>query len=265
MIGRIFDIKECSVHDGPGMRTTVFLKGCPLRCIWCHNPEGLSKHPCIMVKHTLCKMCGLCKKGCDHPECNGFSRCIHACPNGAISLSGKDYDHKELAKIILKNKVFFDASAGGVTFSGGEPLMQHEFLSQILDELSSVHTAIETSGYADSDVFSHIIGKTSYVMMDLKLFDDEKHKKFCGVSNKKILDNAKILMESGMDFEFRTPLIPGITDTEENLEKISEFTHGFKWEKIPYNNLAGLKYPMIGKEYPYDKYFQEENENESYS
>lgn len=263
MTGTVFDIKECSVHDGPGVRTTVFFKGCPLKCIWCHNPEGLNKEPCVMVKHTLCKRCGLCFKGCDHEECRSFERCIHACPNGAISLAGKEYDAEELAKIILKNKVFFDATGGGVTFSGGEPLMQYEFLIEVLSKLGNIHTAIETSGYVKTEIFSRVLKNVSYVMMDLKLFDNEAHKKFCSVSNEIILENAKVLMDSGIDFEFRTPIIPGITDTDENLSRIQHFTKGFKWEKIPYNNLAGLKYPMVGMEHKYDKYVLEEMKNES--
>ena len=248
MTGRIFDIKECSVHDGPGMRTTVFLKGCPLRCIWCHNPEGLSKQPCIMVKHTLCKMCGLCKKGCDHPECSGFSRCIHACPNGAISLSGKDYDHKELAKIILKNKVFFDASAGGVTFSGGEPLMQGEPLLDLLDGVD-VHMALETCGCADEELFKKVIARMDYVMFDVKLIDEKEHIKYTGVSNRLILRNLEILRLSGKPYIVRTPLVSGVTDTLDNLSAIKEVVGDSPWETLPYNQLAPTKYERLGKTY----------------
>ena len=258
MTATVFDIKECSVHDGPGMRTTVFLKGCPLRCIWCHNPEGLEKQPCRMVKHTLCQRCGLCKKGCEHAECRGFDRCIHACPNGALSLAGKEYEAKELAGILMQNKVFFDASGGGITFSGGEPLMQHEFLLEISQYLDT-HIAIETSGYADSDVFTKVLEKVDYVIMDIKLADSTLHKKYTGVGNEKILANLDILQKSGKEHILRTPLIPKVTDTEENLSLIQKIVGTSEWEKIPYNTMASLKYPMIGMEYKYDKYFQEEN------
>ncbi len=259
MTGIVFDIKECSVHDGPGMRTTVFLKGCPLRCIWCHNPEGLQKEPCIMVKHTFCQNCGLCKRGCNHPDCRSFDRCIHTCPNGAISVSGKEYTPKELANIVMKNKIFFDTSKGGVTFSGGEPLMQFDFMSEAID-LMDTHIAVETSGFSDSDTFKKMVEKVDCVIMDIKLYDENLHKRFTGVSNKQILENAEILKKSGKEHIFRTPLIPKITDTKENLDAIQKITKGSVWEKIPYNNLAGLKYPMVGKEYEYDNYIKREDE-----
>jgi len=257
MIGSVFDIKECSVHDGPGMRTTVFLKGCPLRCLWCHNPEGLEKKPCLMVKHTLCQRCGLCKKGCSHDECRPFDRCVHACPNGALSVAGKEYEARELAGILMKNKVFFDASGGGVTFSGGEPLMQADFLIETASLLDT-HIAIETSGYSDEDTFRKVLSAVDYVIMDVKLADSELHKKYTGVGNERILRNLEILQKSGKDHELRTPLIPKITDTDENLSAIEKLAGASKWEKIPYNTMASLKYPMIGMEYKYDKYIQEE-------
>lgn len=259
MTGYVFDIKECSVHDGPGMRTTVFLKGCPLRCIWCHNPEGLEKEPCLMTKHTLCKKCGLCFKKCTHEECIPFGRCIHACPNGALSVAGKEYTCENLSQILMKNKMFFDASGGGVTFSGGEPLMQWKFMLEVA-KLLDTNKAIETSGYAERDVFEKVTECMDFIIMDIKLYDDSLHKRFTGVSNKKILENAKILKESGKPHIFRTPLIPKITDTAENLSAIEKIVGSSTWEKIPYNALAGLKYPMIGKEYKYEK-FEEENKN----
>ena len=257
MTGWVFDIKECSVHDGPGMRTTVFLKGCPLRCVWCHNPEGLDTKPCLMVKHTLCQRCGLCKKGCSHDECRAFDRCVHACPNGALSVAGKEYEARQLAQILMKNKVFFDASGGGVTFSGGEPLMQADFLVETASYLDT-HIAIETSGYANEEVFKRVVDKVDYVIMDVKLADSALHKKYTGVENQKILRNLEILQKSGKPHELRTPLIPKITDTRENLSAIEKLAGVSKWEKIPYNAMASLKYPMIGMEYKYDKLVQEE-------
>lgn len=258
MTGNIFDIKECSVHDGPGMRTTVFLKGCPLRCVWCHNPEGFEKEPCLMVKHTLCKECGLCKKGCSHDDCKAFSRCVHACPNGALSVAGKEYEAQGLAEILMKNKVFFDASGGGVTFSGGEPLLQTDFIVETAAYLDT-NIAIETSGYANEDVFKKALSAVDYVIMDVKLADSELHKKYTGVGNEKILRNLEILKKSGKAHEFRTPLIPEITDTEENLAAIEKIVGTSKWEKIPYNTMASLKYPMLGMEYKYEKIVEEEN------
>ncbi len=253
MTGIVFDIKECSVHDGIGLRTTVFLKGCPLRCIWCHNPEGLKSTPDLLVKHTLCKKCGLCRKSCRHNECKSFNRCIHACPVGALSLSGRKYEAKELAEILMKNKVFFDASGGGVTFSGGEPLMQHSFLIETASYLDT-HIAIETSGYVSEDIFKLVLDCVDYVIMDIKLADNELHKKFTGVSNVEILRNAEILKNSGKKHIFRTPLIPHITDTSQNLSAIKKVVGTSEWEKIPYNHMASLKYSMLNKEFEYDKF-----------
>ena len=253
MTGVIFDIKEFSLHDGPGARTTVFLKGCPLRCRWCHNPEGLSKAPQILVKNNLCTQCGRCREDCEHPECQPFDRCIHACPNGLIQVSGKEMKAEELAQRIVKDKDFFEACGGGVTFSGGEPLMQSEFLLEVLPLLEGIHKTIETSGYAPLEVFRKIIEQMDYVMMDIKLADREQHKEYTGVYNDRILENLRWLKESGKPFILRTPMIPGITDTKENLEAVEAIVDGAEWEKLEYNAFAGAKYPMLGMEYPLDK------------
>jgi pyruvate formate lyase activating enzyme len=261
MTGIVFDIKECALHDGEGLRTTVFLKGCPLRCIWCHNPEGFDKRPNLLVKPTLCQKCGLCQRGCDHEECRPYDRCLHVCPVGAISLTGKEYEARALAKHLMKNKVFFDASGGGVTFSGGEPLMQHAFLIEVASYLDT-HIAIETSGYASEEVFRAVLDGVDTVIMDLKLADDAKHQRFTGVSNRQILKNAELLKRSGKKHVFRTPLIPHVTDTKENLSAIQKIVGTSPWEKIPYNNMAAFKYPMMGMEFEYDNYIRE-NKHES--
>lgn len=256
MTGIVFDIKECSVHDGAGLRTTIFLKGCPLRCIWCHNPEGISKQPQIMVKHTLCKNCGICRKGCSHPECQSLDRCIHTCPNGALSLAGKTYEAAELAKRVIRNKVFFDASCGGVTFSGGEPLLQHRFLMETA-ALLDTHVAVETSGFASENVFKAVLASVDHVIMDLKLADDTLHRKYTGVSNLQILKNAEFLKNSGKTHLFRTPLIPLITDTRENLTAIKQIVGDSPWEVLPYNAMAESKYPMLGMKFEYSNFLEE--------
>jgi pyruvate formate lyase activating enzyme len=248
MTGIVFDIKECAVHDGEGLRTTVFLKGCPLRCIWCHNPEGFDKRPNLLVKPTLCQKCGLCQRGCDHEECRPYNRCLHVCPVGAISLSGKEYEAEALARHLMKNKVFFDASGGGVTFSGGEPLMQHAFLIEMASYLDT-HIAIETSGYASEEVFKAVLDCVDTVIMDIKLADPVLHKQYTGADNSRILENFRYLQSCGKPYEIRTPLIPGITDTEENLSAIREIIVDAVWEKLPYNPLAGAKYPNFGMTY----------------
>ena len=249
MTGTIFDIKEMAVHDGPGLRTTVFLKGCPLRCLWCHNPEGLSREPQLSFRAQQCQNCGLCRRGCSHPDCQPYGRCLHICPQGLLSISGKEMTPLQLAQR-LKRSRFLTEPGGGVTFSGGEPLLQHEFLRAVLEELPGVHTAIETSGYAEEGVFQDIITHMDLVYMDIKLADDSLHRKYTGVSNEKILRNLKLLQQSGIPCIVRTPLIPGITDTEENLTAIRDLIGNLPHELLPYNTMAGAKYPLFGMKFP---------------
>lgn len=246
MKGVIFDIKEMAVHDGPGIRTTVFFKGCPLRCKWCHNPEGLSSKPQLMYKEARCVKCGRCVTKCSHPECQPFGRCIHICPQNCLEIAGRTVDAKELAKELKQNANILGDSFGGFTFSGGEPLSQPEFLTALMNNLKDYHLCIETSGYAEKAVFERIINKLDFVIMDIKLADSELHKKYTGVSNEKILDNFSVLKKSGKTYLIRTPLIPGITDTKENLDAIKKLIGTSDWEQLPYNKMAGAKYKMLG-------------------
>lgn len=246
-MGIIFDIKEFAVHDGSGMRTTVFFKGCPLRCKWCHNPEGLSSKPQLMVRENSCKHCGLCLKPCDHEECKPFKRCIHICPDNLIKIVGEEINSKDLADRLLKNKDIL--LKGGVTFSGGEPLMQADFLLETIDYLNDINIAIETSGYVDSKTFEKVINKVNYVYMDIKLADDDLHKKYTGVSNKLILQNLEILKQSNMPCTIRTPLIPNITDTKENIDAIKKLIGNLNYELLPYNEFASIKYNSLGIKY----------------
>lgn len=249
MIGTIFDIKEMAVHDGPGIRTTVFFKGCPLRCIWCHNPEGLTREKQLMYKDVRCVGCKNCMKECEHAECQSFGRCIYACPENCLELVGRDVDAKELAEELKKSADVLGDSFGGFTFSGGEPLAQSDFLIELMDELKDYHLCIETSGYCDSKIFKKIIGKLDFVIMDIKLANSENHKEYTGVTNEKILKNFSVLKKSGKPYVIRTPLIPNITDTKENLEAIKQIISDSDWERIPYNQMAGAKYKMLGQEY----------------
>ena len=255
-VGRVFDVREFTVHDGPGGRITFFLKGCPLRCTWCHNPEGQRADRELMIKDTLCVHCGCCKRNTDSESFIKYGRDIAACPKGLISICGEDITPEDVLKRVLPMKDMLRMTEGGVTFSGGEPLTQSAFLKATLDLLraNGIHTAIETCGYAPEDVFEDIVlGRCDYVMMDIKLMDPDIHRRYTGVDNGLILRNARALMSSGVPFVFRTPLIPDITDTEENLRRIEEFVKGFPWEKLPYNTLAGAKYPMLGREYDCQK------------
>ncbi len=252
MTGTIFDIKELSIHDGPGSRITVFMKGCPLRCAWCHNPEGLSSLPQLMYKENMCSHCGTCKKGCSHEECRTFNRCVHACPNGCLSVSGKTVSTDELADTLKSHERFLKMMNGGITVSGGEPLMQADFVCELFDKLSGIHKAVQTSGYADSEIYKRVIDKCDYVMQDIKLADENEHIKYTGVSNKKILQNIEYLKNSGKEFILRVPLIPNITDTKRNLEAICKIAGDSPVELLKYNTLAGAKYPMLGMEYKLD-------------
>ena len=176
MTGTIFDIKEMAVHDGPGLRTTVFFKGCPLRCRWCHNPEGLSKMPQLMYKSASCKACGACRKVCNHDLCKPYGRCILSCPENCLEITGRELAADELAKELLLTADVLGQNFGGFTFSGGEPLMQPDFLMELVQTLSGFHLCMETSGFAESSVFLKAAEKMDLVIMDLKLANRERHR-----------------------------------------------------------------------------------------
>lgn len=245
MIGTIFDIKEMAVHDGPGIRTTVFFKGCPLRCRWCHNPEGLSFAPQLLYKQARCIGCQNCQKPCSHPECQPFGRCIRSCPENCLEIAGREVESSVLAKELKDSAEILGESFGGFTVSGGEPLAQPEFLLELLTELKGYHLCIETSGFAEPEIFQIAIQKLNLVIMDIKLADRELHQKYTGVTNDKILENFRTLKSSNIPYVVRTPLIPNITDTPQNLSAIQEIIGNSTWEKLPYNAAAGAKYKML--------------------
>ena len=252
MIGRIFDIKEFAVHDGPGARTTFFLKGCPLRCRWCHNPEGQSFDRELMIRSALCEGCGLCRRPAENEIFRTYGRNPSACPKGLISLCGEDLTPAQVLEKVLPMKDLLASMEGGVTFSGGEPLLQGQFVSECADLLHEhgVHVAMETCGYASSEVFRQVASRMDYILFDLKIMDPKRHLAATDADNGPILENARWLMENHPAFVFRTPLIPGYTDDEENLAEIKSFVGDAPWEKLPYNNLAGAKYSMLGRTYP---------------
>ena len=249
MTGVIFDIKEMAVHDGPGIRTTVFFKGCPLRCMWCHNPEGLLFEAQFIYKKARCKGCQSCLVKCSHEDCQPFGRCIHRCPNNCLEIAGKEVLAQSLAEELRDSAKVLGDQFGGFTFSGGEPLAQSEFLLELIDNLHGYHLCIETSGYARRDVFERVIDKLDYVIMDIKLADATQHKLYTGVDNKVILENFNSLVNSGKPYLIRTPLIPDITDTRDNLARIREIIGECRWEQLPYNAAAGAKYEMLGWKY----------------
>lgn len=268
--GIIFDIKRYAIHDGPGIRTTVFFKGCPLRCWWCHNPEGLVPETELTFIKTRClEDCDECVKKCpkdailradniisiDRKKCDICGECTLVCPTEALIISGKNMSVEEVMKEIDKDMVFYDESMGGVTFSGGEPLMQLEFLSALLEECKKrgFHTTLDTSGYARPEEIDKIKDKVDLFLYDVKMVDDKKHKETTGVSNKLILDNLKKLSKNGGNIVVRIPVIPEINDTDEEITKIAEFISSLKEVKdislLPYHTLADQKYERLNKSY----------------
>ena len=186
---------------------------------------------------------------CNHVECQPFSRCIHACANGCLSIVGEEISADELVQRLLKNADILQMMGGGVTISGGEPLLQPEFVCELAGKLTGIHKAIQTSGYASQEIYRQVVGHFDYVLQDIKLVEREAHIRYTKVSNENILRNVEWLKNSGKPFVFRVPLIPGITDTEENLRAIAEIAQTHRVELMPYNELAGAKYSMVGMEY----------------
>ncbi len=229
MKGIIFSFKRFSVHDGPGIRQTVFFKGCPLTCWWCHNPESQDIKSEKAVRKNI--LDGIAYK--------------------QEESIGKLMSVPEVMQEISKDQIFYDESGGGVTFSGGEPLMQHQFLDELLTacQKAGIHTAVDTTGYASKKVFQKIAEKTNLFLYDLKHLDDKAHKKYTGVSNKPILENLKFLNDAGKNVIIRFPVIPGINDTENNIATTKDFLRPLKNLReialLPYHNIANHKYDKI--------------------
>ena len=257
MKGLIFDIKEMAIFDGPGIRTTVFLKGCPLSCQWCHNPEGISQKPQLMVSDLSCIDCGACKRVCPHHTestlCNACGTCIQSCPLNLRKISGTYYQVDELAALLLKNREILEAGSGGITFSGGEPLMQSSFVLKVIEKLNGLHCTIETSGYASSKIFSSVIDAVDFVIMDVKMINPQLHKRYCGKENDLILENLEYLKNSDKPFIVRIPVIPQVNDSKENFRQtallLKDIKNLVKVELLPYQHTAGAKYSMLHQKY----------------
>ena len=254
MTGRIFSIEEFSVYDGPGIRSTVFLKGCPLRCTWCHNPEGQRTETEIVRSPNGCLCCGACLA---HAVTRDGRKtyteaAVSACPRGLLRVCGETVTAKALCERLMKNARIL-TGAGGVTFSGGEPLAQADFLFACLSELKGkLHTAIQTCGFSSKEIFEKALSLSDYFLYDLKLADESLHKAYTGVSNRPILENFTRLAQSGKEFTVRIPLIPTVTDTPENVSALARLMkeNGVRYaELLPYNKMAGGKYKMLGREY----------------
>jgi len=255
--GIVFDIKEFAVFDGPGIRTTVFMKGCPLRCQWCHNPEGLSPKPQLMVSTAACVHCGACERVCRHPEgCVACGECIPVCRGGFRKLAGTPWTAEALAARLMKDADVYAASGGGVTFSGGDPLMQWDFVEAVVDRLDGVHTAVETSGFASDAVFARVMAKLSLVMMDWKVSDPALHRRYTGVDQAPIRRHAMMLAGGDTPFILRMPIIPGVNDNRAHFETVAALVKDaralVRVDILPYQRAAGAKYEMVGRSYAPD-------------
>lgn len=269
LLGYIFNVQRFSTHDGPGIRTTVFLKGCPLRCFWCQNPESQCIDPVLLFNNDLCCGCGACVPHCpqkaifleggkgalDRELCKSCGACVEFCSRHARTLAGSAITVSELMKLILKDRLTFEDSGGGVTISGGDPTVQWPFTHAILQACRSkfIHTAIETCGYAKWEVLKSLVELCDLVFFDLKCIDSALHQKGTGVPNELILSNAKKLVDMGVNVQFRTPLIPGFNDGEEHIVALREFvvnTLGLpasRVELLKYNKLGEDKFVRLGE------------------
>lgn len=265
--GWVCDIQRFSLHDGPGIRTTVFLKGCPLKCVWCHNPESQSLLLEIAEFNDKCIGCGRCIEVCPEEAitktrwsinreiCTRCGKCAEMCPSGARKIIGEKMTVEDVLEEVKKDKVFYKNSGGGITLSGGEPLIQPLFSRELLRicKEENIHTAIETSGYANWSNFKKILPFVDITFFDIKHLDPLKHKEVTGKSNEIILENLKKIIKEEVEIVIRIPLIPGYNDAEEHIISVAKFLRGLKYikkiELFPYHKLGETKYNRIGREY----------------
>ncbi len=280
LTGKLYDIQEFSVHDGPGIRTTVFLKGCPLRCPWCHSPESQAFHAQMSYTDVRCvgtELCGECIKVCKaagalsigeptnaggkepirkvvwhRKDCLSCTECTHVCFPGALSVIGKDYTVEEVLQKVRKSYGFFRSSEGGVTVSGGEPLSQAEFTVEVLKNIKAdgIHTALDTTGFASRSAVAAVLPYVDLFLFDLKHMDNAIHMQTVGVPNDVIHENARWIAEHGGKFQIRIPVIPGFNDSLENLHKTAEFCKELGdavelVQLLPYHHFGASKYVRI--------------------
>ncbi|MBS7641437.1 MAG: glycyl-radical enzyme activating protein [Candidatus Bathyarchaeia archaeon] len=271
MKGLILNIERFSIHDGPGIRTVVFLKGCPLRCIWCSTPDGQNMFPELEYFSHKCIKCGRCIDACPKKaivklndeivtlryECTLCGKCVEKCLSGARKIVGKEMTVEDVLKEVEKDMVFYSSSGGGVTLSGGDPISQPEFSAAILKMCRErgINTCIETSAYGDWGSLAKMLAYTDFLYVDIKHIDPLKHKKFTGKSNRKILKNIENISKSYPDMPVvvRVPVVPGYTDDMENIRAIALFVSGlgknFKIELLPYHRLGIHRYEALSRPY----------------
>jgi pyruvate formate lyase activating enzyme len=267
MTGTIFDIQRFAIHDGPGIRTTVFLKGCALGCVWCHNPEGISPGKGLWVKKEKCIKCGSCIAECpekslsltgdgiliDRVSCSFCDRCTKVCPAKAISRIDREIRIDDLMEELVADRIFYTLSDGGVTLSGGEPLSQADFAIALFTRLKAagIHTCIETCMMAQRPVIERLPAVVDHFLVDIKLMDQSLHQKYTGVSNAQILENFRYLAKTVRNLTVRVPLIPGITATEDNLREIGRFVRSCNpdlgIELLNFNWISRAKYNLMNQ------------------
>ena len=273
--GLVFEIQKMSTEDGPGIRTTVFMKHCPLKCVWCHNPESIPKTPLLeWLSHKCigCKTCiETCKQGAleftdeglqiNREKCISCGECVEECPSTALHMFGIEWNLDDLFHEVDKDRVYYIKSGGGVTISGGEPTLQSEFVYEFLKKCkdNGTNTALDTCGYAKKEIYEKLLPNVDLILLDIKEMNSEKHKEFTGVSNEKILENAKWLAKYAQQHDkklwIRTPLIPDYTATEENIEGIGNFIINEldnipeRWDLLAFNNLCADKYERLDLEW----------------
>jgi pyruvate formate lyase activating enzyme len=267
----LFDIKRYSINDGPGIRVTVFFKGCPLSCKWCHNPESKSFKTEKLYNKNKCIGCKSCIEACpenaltlteefgivtDFSKCTFHGACALVCPSKAVEMSGKNYSNEEVMKVILRETNIMDSSGGGVTFSGGEPLMFPDELKELLKACGEegIHRAVDTSGHAKLTTLQEIAPHTDLFLYDLKQMDSEIHKEFTGVTNELILENLKWIASSDKEYHIRIPLVKGVNTNQSNIEATIAFLLSLDKKPsvvglLPYHNIASKKYEKLGKLY----------------
>lgn len=261
--GLIFNIQRYCLHDGPGIRSTLFLKGCPLSCWWCHNPESMSPRPEILLSEHRCIRCGLCVEACPKgtgenrlpATCTVCGRCVSACPTGARELVGREISVPDMLAEVLKDRIFYEESGGGVTFSGGEPLLQADFLLECLRACreNGLHTAVDTCGYGPREKLLALAAQTNLFLYDIKVMDSELHTRYTGTSNTGILENLQALTQVHKNIWIRIPVIPGFNDAPEQMAAAGRFIASLdgisQVNLLAYHATAAGKFARLGREF----------------